>query len=104
MVYLDLRDHGRSGRHDPATWSFESCADNVRAFCDTVGIVRPIVLGHSMGGFIAMLYGARHPGHAGGLILQSTMARFDLDRLVEGFRDPPATRWPSGRRDYGGEP
>jgi pimeloyl-ACP methyl ester carboxylesterase len=39
-----------------------------------------------MGGFVAMLYGARHPGHAGGLVLQSTNARFDLARLVEGFR------------------
>ena len=86
VVYLDLRDHGRSARHDPADWSFEVCADDLRAFCDTIGIVRPIVLGHSMGGFVAMLYGARHPGHAGGLVLQSTMARFDLARLVEGFR------------------
>jgi pimeloyl-ACP methyl ester carboxylesterase len=39
-----------------------------------------------MGGFVAMLYGARHPGHAGALVLQSTNARFDLARLVEGFR------------------
>jgi pimeloyl-ACP methyl ester carboxylesterase len=58
----------------------------VRAFCDVLGIVRPIVYGHSMGGFVAMLYGARHPGHAGALVLQSTMARFDLGRLVESFR------------------
>ena len=86
VVYLDLRDHGRSGRHDPARWSFEVCADDVRAFCDAVGIERPIVLGHSLGGFVVMLYGARHPGHAAALILQSTMARFDLDRLTEGFR------------------
>src|SRR5215207_6956469 len=82
VVYLDLRDHGRSARHDPADWTFEVCADDVRAFCDVVGIARPIVYGHSMGGFVAMLYGARHPGHAGALILQSTMARFDLERLV----------------------
>jgi len=30
---------------------------------------RPVVYGHSMGGFIAMLYGARHPGHATALVL-----------------------------------
>ena len=23
VVYLDLREHGRSARHDPAAWSFE---------------------------------------------------------------------------------
>jgi pimeloyl-ACP methyl ester carboxylesterase len=86
VVYLDLRDHGRSAWGDPSDWSFEVCADDVRAFCDSLGIVRPIVLGHSMGGFVAMLYAARHPGHAGALVLQSTLARFDLDRMVETFR------------------
>ena len=86
VVYLDLRGHGRSDWGDPAAWTFESCADDIRAFCDALGIVRPVVLGHSMGGWIVLLYGARHPEHAAGLILQSTMARFDLDRLVEGFR------------------
>jgi proline iminopeptidase len=86
LVYLDLRDHGRSGRDDPAQWSFEACADDIPAFCETLGIVRPVVLGHSMGGMVALLYAARHPGHAGALILQSTMGRFDLDRVVAGFR------------------
>jgi proline iminopeptidase len=28
VIYLDLRDHGRSARHDPADWSFELCADD----------------------------------------------------------------------------
>src|SRR5262245_58298866 len=86
LVYLDLRDHGRSSRHDPAEWSFELCADDLRLFCDSVGIERPVVFGHSMGGFVAMAYAARHPAHPAGVIVQSTMARFDLDRLVERFR------------------
>jgi pimeloyl-ACP methyl ester carboxylesterase len=86
VVYLDLRDHGRSARQDPNDWTFEVCADDVRAFCDAVGITRPVVYGHSMGGYVAMLYAARHPGHAAALVLQSTNARFDLDRLVEAFR------------------
>lgn len=86
VIYLDLRGHGRSEWGDPAAWCFEVCADDVRAFCDTLGIERPVVYGHSMGGFVAMLYAARHPGHASALVLQSTNARFDLARLVEGFR------------------
>ena len=86
VVYLDLRDHGRSQWRDASAWSFEACADDIRAFCDTVGITRPIVFGHSMGGPIVLLYGARHPGHAAGLIIQSGFARWDAARMVEGFR------------------
>lgn len=58
-----------------------------------------------MGGFVAMLYGARHPGHARALILQSTMARFDLGRLVDGFRSVAGDEVAElARRDYGGDP
>jgi pimeloyl-ACP methyl ester carboxylesterase len=86
VVYLDLRGHGRSHHGDPEAWSFEACADDLPAFCDALGIEKPVVLGHSLGGFVAMLYGARHPGHAGGLVLLSTTARFDVPRMVENFR------------------
>ena len=86
VVYLDLPGHGRSAWGDPASWSFERCADDVRGFCDALGIARPVVFGHSLGGFVAMLYGARHPGHPGALVLQSTHGRFDLRRIVDGFR------------------
>jgi pimeloyl-ACP methyl ester carboxylesterase len=85
VVYLDLPGHGRSDWGDPARWSFELCADRVRDFCDTVGIARPVVFGHSLGGFVAMVYAVRHPGHAAALVLQSTFARFDLGRIVEDF-------------------
>ncbi len=105
VVFLDLRDHGRSDRHDPAQWSFELCADDLRAFCDALGIDRPVVLGHSMGGLVAVLYGARHPGHAGALILQSTMARFDLGRLVDSFRSVAGDEVAElARSDYSGDP
>src|SRR5919198_4770012 len=72
VVYLDLLGHGRSDWGDPASWSFELCADRVRGFCDVLGIARPVVYGHSLGGFVAMVYALRHPGHAHALVLQST--------------------------------
>jgi proline iminopeptidase len=104
VVYLDLRGHGRSEWGDAERWSFEECADDVRAFCDALGIVAPIVYGHSLGGFVAMLYGARHPGHARGLVLQSTAARMDVDRMVETFRRLGGDETADVvRRVYGGE-
>jgi pimeloyl-ACP methyl ester carboxylesterase len=89
VIYLDLRGHGRSEWGDPTAWSFETCADDVRAFCEALAIDGPVVYGHSLGGFVAMLYAARHAGHPGALVLQSTFARFDLDRIVslEAFGD-----------------
>jgi len=105
VVYLDLRDHGRSARHDPSDWTFEVCADDVRAFCDALGIVRPIVLGHSLGAMIATLYGARHPDQAAALVLVSSMARFDLARLTEAFRRVAGDEIAeNARRAYSGDP
>ncbi len=86
IVYLDLPGHGRSEWGDPASWSFETCADTVRDFCDTLGIAGPVVYGHSLGGSVAMVYAIRHPCQARALVLQSAFARFDLGRTVEEFR------------------
>jgi proline iminopeptidase len=104
VIYLDLRGHGRSEWGDPATWSFEACADDVPAFCDSLGITKPVVYGHSLGAFVALLYAARHPGHPGALVLQSGNARFDLDRVVEEFRRAGGDEVAEiVRRVYGGD-
>ncbi len=104
VVFLDLRDHGRSAWGDAAAWSFTRAADDLPAFCDALGIVRPVVLGHSMGGFVVLAYGARHPGHAGGLILVSTLARYDHHRLVDGFRQAAGDDVAElADRDYSGD-
>jgi proline iminopeptidase len=86
VIYLDLRGHGRSEWGDVDAWNFEVCADDVRHFCDALGVSTPIVLGHSMGAPIALLYGARHPGHAAGLVVVSGFARWDTVRMVDAFR------------------
>ncbi|HEX9750119.1 MAG TPA: alpha/beta hydrolase [candidate division Zixibacteria bacterium] len=86
IVYLDFRGMGRSAEADPESWDYELLADDLRAFCNALGIVKPIVFGHSMAGPVAMLFAGHYPDHPGGLILQSCMARFDLDRVVAGFR------------------
>jgi pimeloyl-ACP methyl ester carboxylesterase len=105
LVYVDLRGHGRSVWGDAAAWNLEACADDIRALCETVGIERPFVFGHSMGGPIVLLYGARHPGHAAGLIVQSGFARWDPLRLVDGFRRVAGDDVAEiAARSFGGEP
>jgi len=74
IVYLDLRGQGRSGRPPLETCTLEQMADDIASFCGTLGIDRPIVLGHSAGGFVALNLAVRHPEVAGRLILVDTAA------------------------------
>lgn len=75
VVYLDHRGNGRSDHGARESWTLEQWADDVKSFCDTLGIVRPIVYGASFGGMVAMAYATRHPTHPGRLVLVSTSAQ-----------------------------
>ncbi len=74
VIYLDHRGNGRSDPATPETWTLAQWGDDVRAFCEALGIERPIVYGASFGGAVAMSYATRHPGHPGKLILVSAEA------------------------------
>ena len=74
VIFLDHRANGRSDAGPRETWTLAQWGDDVHAFCEALGIARPVVLGTSFGGMVAMAYATRHPGHAGGLILVSTEA------------------------------
>ena len=75
VVYFDHRGDGRSdGRHDSEHWRLAQWGDDVKALCDALEIERPIVMGVSFGGYVAMSYALRHPDHPAKLILCSTSA------------------------------
>lgn len=75
VVYLDQRGNGRSDHGPKDAWTLAQWGDDVKAFCDTVGISKPIVYGASFGGMVAMSYATRHPDHPGKLVLVSTSAQ-----------------------------
>ncbi len=85
IVYYDHRGHGRSSRVAPAQWTLDHFADDVVRLCAALGIVKPIVLGQSFGGFVAQRYIARHPGHAAKVILSSTSPHMALARKLAMF-------------------
>jgi len=87
IVYLDHRGNGRSEDGPRENWNLAQWGDDVRAFCDNLGIVDPIVLGASFGGMVAMAYATRHPSHPSKLILISTAASGGdhLNRRIELF-------------------
>ena len=93
LVYLDHRGNGRSERGDAEQWSLAQWGDDVRAFCDALGIERPIVLGVSFGGIVALAYATQHPSHPGALVLSSTQATVTLDRSMAAYASADAKRF-----------
>ncbi len=86
VIYLDLRGCGRSDAGPPASLTLEQWADDIRAFCDALEIEKPIVLGQSGGGFVAIQYAARHRDRIAKLILSSTQARAVPERIIDVMR------------------
>ena len=62
VVAMDVRGHGRSG-DDP--WSWRAAVDDVTAVADHCRLGEPAVMGHSLGGMIASMWGREHPSCPG---------------------------------------
>ncbi len=68
VISVDPRGRGLS--EQPASgYALTDYADDLAALIETLGLERPIVLGHSMGARIAAALAAYHPGAAGAVIL-----------------------------------
>jgi 3-oxoadipate enol-lactonase len=76
LIALDLRGFGASERGEgPLT--VESYADDVAALLDTLGHQRAVVVGLSMGGYVALAFAERHRTRLAGLVLMDTKASPD---------------------------
>ena len=85
VVYFDQRGGGRSEHGPESGWTLDQWADDVAAFCDALGVVKPIIIGVSGGAIVTANYLARHPGHARAGILVNACARLDRDEMIAGF-------------------
>jgi len=85
LVLYDHRGQGRSDESSPEQWRVETWIDDLVAFCDTLEIERPILLGQSFGGVVALGASARYPGFPEKLIVSSSLAKFRLDRALPMF-------------------
>jgi pimeloyl-ACP methyl ester carboxylesterase len=95
-IALDLPGHGRSAGVEGLR-TVHDYADFVAAFLDALKIKSAVILGHSMGGAIAMDLGLRHAARVEALILSCTAAKFDLSPdVIESLRAITMGRAPQG--------
>jgi esterase len=71
---LDLRNHGRSFHSDEFT--YEAMAQDVFEYCQEHQLTKIDILGHSMGGKVAMLFATTHPDLVDKLIVADIGPRF----------------------------
>ena len=67
VLSVDLRNHGASPW--AGTMSYEEMAGDVAALIDRLGLERPAVLGHSMGGKVAMTLALTDPARVARLLV-----------------------------------
>jgi pimeloyl-ACP methyl ester carboxylesterase len=81
VVTLDQAGHGESGK-DRKEWSVKGLAGDVESVVKALGLKRVILVGHSMGGPIALLAAKRMPG--------KVVAVIGVDTLQDAeFKMPP---------------
>ncbi len=93
VLALDLPGYGQSGRPD-APYTPPWYADVVAGFMDGVGVERAVVLGHSMGGQVAMTLALEHPERVSGLVLSAPAG---IERFTAGDARVMSAYWTEGR-------
>jgi pimeloyl-ACP methyl ester carboxylesterase len=92
VVAIDLSGHGDSGHR--STYGLGQWTDEVMTVASAGGIAGPpVIIGHSMGGFVTIATAARHAEHVGGAIIcDSPVTEPDPEigafRLKEAFGEP----------------
>lgn len=77
---LDLPGHGRTGGTGRS--SIAAYRDILFAFLDTLSLDRAIVVGHSMGGAIALDFALHYPDRLAGLVLVGSGARLRVSPAI----------------------
>ena len=92
VVTVDLRGFGESDAPRQA-YTVSGYADDLAFVAARLGLERPIVVGHSMGGIIALDFAARHADRISGAVLLEAMVVAEqllvgLRPILEGIRTP----------------
>lgn len=86
LIRLDPRGTGGSDRPADGGYRLENYAADLEELRAHLRVERLNLLGHSHGGFVAMVYAATFPERTGRLVLLATLARFSAEQRAEKAR------------------
>ena len=79
VIAVDRPGSGYSVRTAGASAALGAQADVLAALIDTLQLLRPVVVGHSMGGAVALALAQRHPERVAGLVLVAPLTHVVLE-------------------------
>lgn len=85
IIYIDQYGNGRSDPGVPENWNFDRWTSDIYEFCQKLHIQKPIIFGHSWGSMVALEYAIRYPDQLQKLILCSTTAKLDENKIANRF-------------------
>jgi len=71
VIAVDLPGYGKSDKPGTFPYTMEAMADAVLELVDTLGLDKPVLAGHSMGGQTSLSYAIRYPDSLSALVLAS---------------------------------
>ena len=81
VLALDLRGHGDSARAAPQTYTWKTFADDIDAFVEKLDLRDFVLVGHSMGGMISLVYASSHPGRIGRVVIVDSIMLMPMERV-----------------------
>jgi len=81
VISVDLRNHGRSPHND--SQSYEDMAEDLLALCNTLNLDMVHLLGHSLGGKVAMQFATTYPERVDKLIIVDMAMRTYQDEHTD---------------------
>jgi len=95
VVAVDLRGHGASDAPEQE-YTMAGFADDIAWQCAQLGLQKPVVIGHSFGGAVALDLCGRYPELASGMVMIDSIVMSpaglrdspDVQRLLDGIGGP----------------
>ena len=77
VLAIDLRGHGDSDWHPQGAYDYDHHVADLEAVLSHLSIDRLVLIGHSLGGRVSMLFAGRHPERMAGLVIVDSAPELD---------------------------